>query len=162
MFTDKEQFKNAFIEKMRSINGKEVGEATNIDAYKTLSIMVKEYINNDWCETKKQSFDKGIKQAYYFSIEYLPGKMLHKNLLNLNEKTLDITRKGLEDLGFNFKELKKEEMEPGLGNGGLGRLASAFLDSLSSLKLPGHGYGLRYKYGLFEQKIENGDRKSVV
>ncbi|MFW6006484.1 MAG: glycogen/starch/alpha-glucan phosphorylase [Halanaerobiales bacterium] len=160
MFKDKETFKDTFLKKIKNLAGKSIDEVTNIDVYKSLANMIKEEINHNWSETKKQYINNRVKQTYYFSIEYLPGKMLHKNLLSLG--IYDICKEGLEELGFDLEQIKKEEREAGLGNGGLGRLASCFLDSLASLNYPGHGYGIRYKYGLFEQKIINGNQVELL
>ena len=94
------------------------------------------------------------KQVYYLSIEYLLGKLLRQNLINLGiEETV---QEGLQELGIDLSELEELEADAGLGNGGLGRLAACFLDSLATLNLPGHGHGIRYKHGLFEQKIVDG------
>ncbi len=91
---------------------------------------------------------------YYLSIEFLLGRLLGQNLLNLG--IYDIVQEGLHDLGISLHDLEEVESDAGLGNGGLGRLAACFMDSLASLDLPGHGYGIRYKHGLFEQRIVDG------
>ncbi|MGR5907003.1 glycogen/starch/alpha-glucan phosphorylase [Bacillus paranthracis] len=90
------------------------------------------------------------KQMYYLSIEFLLGRLLGSNILNLGIK--DVCEQGLSELGISLQQLEEVEADAGLGNGGLGRLAACFLDSLASLNLPGHGCGIRYKHGLFDQK----------
>ncbi|MGQ0420720.1 glycogen/starch/alpha-glucan phosphorylase, partial [Bacillus sp. HC-Mk] len=94
------------------------------------------------------------KQMYYLSIEFLLGRLLGSNILNLGIR--DVCEQGLSELGISLQELEEVEADAGLGNGGLGRLAACFLDSLASLNLPGHGCGIRYKHGLFDQKIVDG------
>lgn len=154
MFKDKQSFKKAFPEKLKVIRGKTMGQATPLDLYITLAAMVREEVMKNWLDTNLQYREEGVKQAYYFSMEFLLGRLLESNLINLG--LLDLCREGLHELGVNFNELVMEEHDAGLGNGGLGRLAACFLDSLASLRLPGHGFGIRYKYGLFEQKIRDG------
>lgn len=155
MFKNKEEFKELFQKKMESILSKQTEDVTTKDAYQVLVSLVKEQINKNWVKTNKK-YKEGTKQVYYFSIEFLIGKLLMSNLINMD--ILDICREGLKELGFDLEELEGEEPEAGLGNGGLGRLAAAFLDSLASLQLPGHGCGIRYKYGLFKQKIVDGNQ----
>lgn len=154
MFNDKEQFKKAFLSKLEMTFGKSFSESTLRDQYQTLGMMIREHISSNWIQTNKLYRNTGTKQVYYLSIEFLLGRIMGSNVLNLGIH--DIVEEGLSDLGIDFKELENEEHDAGLGNGGLGRLAACFLDSLASLDLPGHGCGIRYKYGLFEQKIVNG------
>lgn len=154
MFTNKEKFKSEFTKRLESRQGKTLEEATPLDGYKVLGTLIREYVSKDLIKTNQQYRDKGVKQAYYFSMEFLLGRLMKSNLLNLN--ALKVVQEGLEDLGFDFEEVLNEEADAGLGNGGLGRLAACFLDSLASLELPGHGCGIRYKYGLFEQKVIDG------
>lgn len=107
-----------------------------------------------WVNTNKVYERENVKQVYYFSLEFLIGKMLDSNLIYLDIKNQ--LEEVLEELGICLKEIEEYEPDPGLGNGGLGRLAACFIDSMANLSLPGHGCGIRYKYGLFEQKIVNG------
>lgn len=116
--------------------------------------MVREYMNQHWIATNERYRTGNQKQMYYLSIEFLLGRLLGSNLLNLGIR--DVCEKGLSELGVSLKELEESEADAGLGNGGLGRLAACFLDSLASLNLPGHGCGIRYKHGLFDQKIVDG------
>ena len=134
--------------------GKSFSESSNRDHYQTLGNMIREYVSNDWIATNERYLAAQGKQVYYLSIEYLLGKLLRQNLINLGiEETV---QEGLQELEIDLGELEELEADAGLGNGGLGRLAACFLDSLASLNLPGHGHGIRYKHGLFEQKIVDG------
>ncbi|MEW5784709.1 MAG: glycogen/starch/alpha-glucan phosphorylase [Bacillota bacterium] len=154
MFAGKKQFKQHFINKLQLTRGKTVADATTMDVYKTLGGMIREYVMPNWVATGQRYREDGAKQVYYFSMEFLLGRLLESNLLNLG--LLEICAEGLQELGIDFTGVADEEPDAGLGNGGLGRLAACFLDSLASLGLPGHGCGIRYKYGLFEQRIKNG------
>ncbi|WP_181347841.1 glycogen/starch/alpha-glucan phosphorylase [Thalassobacillus sp. CUG 92003] len=154
MFSDKEGFKEAFSHKLTALLGKNVETATEVDAYKALGSLVRDHISPDWLYTNQQNASLGKKQVYYFSMEFLMGRLLGNNLLNM--QALHLVKEGLAELGINFSSLEEEESDAGLGNGGLGRLAACFLDSLASLGLAGHGYGIRYKYGMFDQHIKNG------
>lgn len=134
--------------------GKSFSESSSRDHYQTLGNLIREYVSNDWIATNERYHAAQGKQVYYLSIEYLLGKLLRQNLINLGiEETV---QEGLQELGIDLGELEELEADAGLGNGGLGRLAACFLDSLASLNLPGHGHGIRYKHGLFEQKIVDG------
>ncbi len=154
MFTDKERFKAAFLEKLETMHGKSIDETTDMDKYLTLGTMIREYISRNWIATNSRYKKEGQKQVYYFSMEFLLGRLLGNNLINLS--FFHICRQGLQELGVSLEDLEIQEPDAGLGNGGLGRLAACFLDSLASLSFPGHGCGIRYKYGLFEQKIVEG------
>lgn len=156
MDIDREQFKAAFIDRLQALSGKGLEEATITDKYATLASLVKDHIGKRWVNSNKEYYDKGTKQVYYFSIEFLLGRLLDTNLYNLGIR--DAWVEALAELGINFSELEQEEHDAGLGNGGLGRLAACFLDSMASLQLAGHGCGIRYKYGLFEQKIIDGQQ----
>jgi len=134
--------------------GKSFSESSARDQYQTLGSMIREFVSNDWIATNEQYMATQGKQVYYLSIEYLLGKLLRQNLINLGVE--EIIQEGLSELGIDLDDLEELESDAGLGNGGLGRLAACFLDSLASLNLPGHGHGIRYKHGLFEQKIVDG------
>lgn len=149
---DKEEFKNDFKSKMYSLYAQPIEGATNEQLFTTLSCVIKDYISKDWAEANINK-ETG-KQVYYFCIEFLLGRQLSSNLLNLGIK--NTVKEAVEELGLNFEEIKVSEVDPALGNGGLGRLAACFLDSMASLGIKGHGCGIRYKYGLFEQKFVNG------
>ena len=129
------------------------------ERYLVLGEMVKDYASNNWMETKNKIDEKQQKQLYYFSMEFLIGRLLTNNLMNLG--IYNIVKEGLSELGYDINELEEVETDAGLGNGGLGRLAACFLDSLASMSLPGHGNSIRYEYGLFKQKIENNKQVEV-
>ncbi|MFX3624908.1 MAG: glycogen/starch/alpha-glucan phosphorylase [Ectobacillus sp.] len=154
MFSSKESFKAAFLEKLETTYGKSFKDSTLRDQYNTLGHMVREYISSRWIATNEKNRTENNKQMYYLSIEFLLGRLLGSNLLNLD--ILHVCKEGLEELGINLNDLEEQEADAGLGNGGLGRLAACFLDSLASLDLPGYGCGIRYKHGLFDQKIVDG------
>ncbi|SEA27158.1 starch phosphorylase [Thalassobacillus cyri] len=156
MFSDKEEFKQAFSQKLEAKLGKTVETATEVDAYRALGSLLRERIGKKWLETNQRYEQEKEKQVYYFSMEFLIGRLMGNNLLNM--QLVDVVAEGLKDLGFDLGELEEEESDAGLGNGGLGRLAACFLDSLASLGLAGHGYGIRYKYGMFDQQIIDGNQ----
>ncbi|MFC7319657.1 glycogen/starch/alpha-glucan phosphorylase [Halobacillus campisalis] len=154
MFSDKEDFKQSFSEKLETTLGKKVDSATETDAYRALGSLLTDEINKNWLKTNKHYQESKEKQVYYFSMEFLIGRLMGNNLLNM--QLLNTVRNGLDELGFSLTELEEKESDAGLGNGGLGRLAACFLDSLASLGYAGHGYGIRYKYGMFDQRIIDG------
>jgi glycogen phosphorylase len=154
MFSNKEEFKKVFLKKLEMMYGKRFEESTVRDQYNTLGNMIREYISKNWIQTNEKNRAENNKQVYYLSIEFLLGRLLGSNLINLGIR--DVVEEGLKDLGIDLREIEESEADAGLGNGGLGRLAACFLDSLASLNLPGYGCGIRYKHGLFEQKIVDG------
>ena len=154
MFSNKKAFQTEFQNKIKSLFGITLKEASNAEKYAAIATMVRETITENWVDSNERYLNEKVKQVYYFSLEFLVGKFLEQNLLYID--ALDVCKDGLEDLGISFDEICSIEPEAGLGNGGLGRLAACFLDSLASLSLPGHGCGIRYKYGLFNQKIVDG------
>ncbi|MBP2654049.1 MAG: glgP 4 [Firmicutes bacterium] len=148
---EKEDFKQAFIERLKTLHGKNLEEASVQEKYTAVGSLLRDDIGRMWAETNQQYDRQKEKQVYYFSIEFLLGRLLDANLQNIGFK--DTWIEGLKELGVDYGELIGEEHDAGLGNGGLGRLAACFLDSLAALRMAGHGCGIRYKYGLFEQKI---------
>ncbi len=154
IFFDKQTFIKEFLETLANIRSKTLDEASPLDIYHTIGTMVRSHISKSWIQTNKQYQQNKRKQVYYFSMEFLLGRLLHSNILNLRIE--NIVKEGLEELGVDLSTIFEEEHDAGLGNGGLGRLAACFLDSMASLQLPGHGCGIRYKYGLFEQKLIDG------
>jgi starch phosphorylase len=159
LFASKESLKRAILDKLQTMQGKCLEEAAPIDFYRALGGVVRDYIGRSWVKTETYYRKKGVKQVYYFSMEFLVGRLLGSNLLNLG--VWELCRQVLAELGMELEELEELEPDAGLGNGGLGRLAACFLDSLASLELPGHGCGIRYKYGHFEQKIIGGYQVEV-
>ena len=154
MKIDKSQLKKSILRKIRRQYGKTIEEAHEYEIYYAVSRATLDYIVENWYNTKKTYAKKQVKQMYYFSAEFLMGRYLGNNLINLQIN--EAVKETLQELGVDINKVEDREMDAGLGNGGLGRLAACFLDSLATLELPGHGYGLRYKYGMFDQRIENG------
>lgn len=152
---NKKRFKEHFRRKMNNLYAQTLEEASNEELFNVLCYVIKDMISKDW-EGSRIYQEKAV---FYFSIEFLLGRQLKSNLLNLGfENTV---RQGLSELGINLDEIVESEPDPALGNGGLGRLASCFLDSMASVGISGHGYGIRYKYGLFEQKFVNNSQVEV-
>ena len=144
-----------FIDKLEAVRGISVDEATPEDCYIALASLIRDQIMKLWTQTSARTFKKEKKkQVYYFSLEFLLGKMLERNIIALGLR--DVCTETLKTLGFDMEEVFDVELDPGLGNGGLGRLAACFMDSLAFLGYPGNGCSIRYKYGLFEQKIIDG------
>ncbi|WP_028973636.1 glycogen/starch/alpha-glucan phosphorylase [Spirochaeta cellobiosiphila] len=151
---DKNVMKEKICFRLKRHFGKELSEASEHDIYDAVSSTIMDYILDHWMDTRKAYERKAIKQAYYLSAEFLMGRAMGNNLVNMS--MVNEVRDVLHDLGLDLNAVEDKEPDAGLGNGGLGRLAACFLDSLATLDLPGHGYGIRYKYGMFAQKIEKG------
>lgn len=158
-FKNKEIFKTNFEKKIIENYGCSVDEAHITEQFMILGEMVRDYAGVRLYETKKDIRKNKKKQMYYFSMEFLMGRLLTNNLMNLG--IYNIVKEGLKDLGIDINALEEMENDAGLGNGGLGRLAACFLDSLASLQYPGHGNCIRYEYGLFKQKIEHNEQVEV-
>ena len=150
----KEQFLQDFKDILHEEQLIKVEDATSAELFQTLARTIRKYITPMWLERRNKLVEDKQKIAYYFSIEFLPGRMLETNLLNLG--ILDVVKEGFDELGIDFTAVKRAEHDMALGNGGLGRLAAAFMDSLATTGYPGFGNGIRYRYGLFKQKIVNG------
>ncbi|UOQ86194.1 glycogen/starch/alpha-glucan phosphorylase [Gracilibacillus salinarum] len=146
-----------FISQLESIfkeHEMEIKVASSTDMYYAISSLINQEIERNWKKTEKRYHSKRPKQLYYLSMEFLIGGLLKNNLFHYD--MLDSCNQAMTELGFDPEQIFQEERDPGLGNGGLGRLAACFLDSMAALQYPGHGYGIRYRYGLFEQRIING------
>lgn len=150
----KKRFKEDFQRTLKEVFAIDIEEASAFEQYFSLGRLVKAYTSDEWQRTNKRYLEKQVKQVYYFSIEFLPGHLLKSNLLNLS--ILKLVREGLSELGISLEKLEDAEPDPALGNGGLGRLAACFMDSMASTGIPGNGNGIRYRYGLFKQKFLNG------
>ncbi|MEG0254568.1 MAG: glycogen/starch/alpha-glucan phosphorylase [Vagococcus sp.] len=150
----KKNFKEEFEERLQERFALSIKDASNKELYETLGKLVTSHYSRNWKHTRQDYLENKQKQVYYFSIEFLPGRMLKSNLLNLG--IYDTVEEGLKELGVSLDDLAKEEPDMALGNGGLGRLASCFMDSLASIGMPGNGNGIRYEYGLFKQKFVDG------
>lgn len=147
-------FQKELKQRLREKYAMDIKDASPQELFYVLGSVVKKYYSNAWTDTWKDYLTAEQKQVYYFSIEFLPGKMLKSNLLNLG--ILDTVTKGLEELSIDLNDLVAVEKDMALGNGGLGRLASCFMDSIASCGLPGNGNGIRYDYGLFKQRFVDG------
>ena len=158
MFTDKESFKQAYLMKLIEGEGITLAEATHWNQFVALVVLIKEKMS--YYRAINQNSRSQGKHVYYFSMEFLIGRLLLNYLVNF--KIEDFVREGLSELNINLDDLLEQEADPGLGNGGLGRLAACFLDSMAFLGIEGHGNGIRYKYGLFEQKISAGNQVEVA
>lgn len=130
MFSNKEEFKAAFLNRLEMACGKSFSETTVRDQYQTLGNMLREYVSNDWITSNEQYFSKKQKQVYYLSIEYLLGKLLRQNLINLGLE--EMIEEGLLELGINLGDIEEMEADAGLGNGGLGRLAACFHEFINA------------------------------
>lgn len=150
----KEQFLQDFKDILHEEQLIKVEDATPAELFQTLAHTIRKYITPMWLERRNKLVEDKQKIAYYFSIEFLPGRMLETNLLNLG--ILDVVKEAFDELGVDFMAVKQAEHDMALGNGGLGRLAAAFMDSLATTGYPGFGNGIRYRYGLFKQKIVDG------
>ena len=156
---DKDTFKKDYENKFIKLHGKELVEGNNQQKYEALGTLIKDYVANMWIETNKKYKKTGEKQVYYFSMEFLLGRLLGNCLLNLGIR--DMCKEALAEMDIDLEEIEELEEDQGLGNGGLGRLAACFLDSMASLTIAGQGCGIRYKYGFFEQKIIDGQQVEV-
>ncbi|MFC4771378.1 glycogen/starch/alpha-glucan phosphorylase [Enterococcus hermanniensis] len=148
---NKKEFKQCFSRRLAEKFAMEVSDASPSELYQTLGSLMTSAYSQDWRQTWQDYRDAEQKQSYYFSIEFLPGKMLKSNLLNMG--WLETVEAGLLELGIQLDDLAEIEPDMALGNGGLGRLASCFMDSIASTGLPGNGNGIRYEYGLFKQRF---------
>lgn len=159
MFKTKEEFVTTFSERLAEKYGVTVEESHVTERYDILGEMVRDYAGINWRATKSKIAKTEAKQLIYFSLEFLMGKSLYNNMQNLG--IYDVCKGGLEDLGINIDELVEQEPDAGLGNGGLGRLAACFMDSIASLGYPGHGNTLRYEFGFFRQKFVGGKQTEL-
>ena len=151
---EKETFKKEVVENVKHLYRKTMDEASEQEIFQAVSYVVKDVIIDQWLATQ-QEFDKADpKIVYYMSMEFLMGRALGNNLINLT--VYNEVKEALEEMGINLNAIEDQEPDPALGNGGLGRLAACFMESLATLGYPAYGCGIRYHYGMFRQKIENG------
>ena len=155
----KEEFKKSIIENVKNQYRRTIDEATPQQIFQAVSYAIKDVIIDDWIATQKQFDETGAKKVYYLSMEFLMGRALGNNIINLGAKKA--VKEALEELGFDLNAIEDQEPAPALGNGGLGRLAACFLDSLATLGYPAYGCGIRYHYGMFKQKIKDGYQVEV-
>ena len=156
---DKEQFKKNVVYNVKTLYRKTIDEATNEQIFTAVSYAVKDIIIDEWIATHKAYEEKDVKTVYYMSMEFLMGRALGNIMINI--MSYDKIKEALEELGLDINVIEDQEPDAALGNGGLGRLAACFLDSLATLGYSAYGCGIRYKYGMFAQKIEDGYQKEV-
>ena len=151
---NKEQFKQDVISNVKSLYRKPISEATPKQVFQAVSYAVKDTIVDEWIATHKEYEKQDAKTLYYMSMEFLMGRALGNDIINIRAQKK--IREALDELGFDLNVIEDQERDPALGNGGLGRLAACFLDSLATLGYPAYGCGIRYKYGMFKQVIKDG------
>lgn len=150
----KDKFKSMIIDNLRTITRKTVETATPEEIYQSAVYAIRDIVNDIWMKSHDTYFEKDVKMVYYLSMEFLMGRFFGNSIINLS--IYEPIKQAFDELGIDYNLIEESEPDPGLGNGGLGRLAACFLDSLSTLSLPAYGCGIRYHYGIFEQAIENG------
>ncbi|HQR29943.1 MAG TPA: glycogen/starch/alpha-glucan phosphorylase, partial [Anaeromyxobacteraceae bacterium] len=151
---DVDALRRAFADHLQFSIGKDEHSATALDRYLAVADAVRDRMMRHWLQTQQTYYRSDARRVYYLSLEFLMGKALENNLINLG--LLDNMRAALSGLGLELSDLLAQEPDAGLGNGGLGRLAACFLDSMATLALPAYGYGIRYEYGIFDQEIRDG------
>jgi glycogen phosphorylase len=151
---DIESLKRAFADHLQYSQAKDEHTATSLDRYFAAAFATRDRMTRRWIQTQQAYYKQGAKRVYYLSLEFLMGRMMENNLINLGLH--DNLKTALADLGLDLTDLLANEKDAGLGNGGLGRLAACFLDSMATLSLPAYGYGIRYEFGIFDQEIRNG------
>ncbi|MBQ9458027.1 MAG: glycogen/starch/alpha-glucan phosphorylase [Bacilli bacterium] len=156
MFDNKADFQATFARRLEEKYGRTVADSHITERYEILGEMVRDFAGKDWRASRDSILKNEDRQLIYFSMEFLMGRLLTSNMQNLG--VYDIAKEGLEELGIDIGELEDMEADAGLGNGGLGRLAACFLDSIASLGYPGHGNTIRYEYGFFRQKFVKGQQ----
>ena len=156
---DKESFKKDVINNVKNLFRKTIDEATQEQVFQAVSYAVKDHIIDRWIATQKAYEEKNAKTVYYLSMEFLMGRALGNNMINLT--CYEQVKEALAELGFDLNVIEDQEPDAALGNGGLGRLAACFLDSLATLNYPAYGCGIRYRYGMFKQQIKDGYQVEV-
>ena len=156
---DKELFKRSVVYNVKTLYRTPIEEATQHQIFHAVALATKDAIIDAWIATQEQMKKQDPKIVYYMSMEFLMGRALGNNLINLTY--YDEVKEALEELGCDLNVIEDQEPDAALGNGGLGRLAACFLDSLATLGYAAYGCGIRYRYGMFKQKIENGYQKEI-
>jgi starch phosphorylase len=149
-----EAFRAAVLSKLRYNVAKEPAHARDHDWLLAVSLAARDHVIDRWSETTRRTYRDGRKRVYYFSLEFLVGRMLFDALSNLGLASTAIA--ALDELGVDFERIRRLEPDPALGNGGLGRLAACFMESMATLSIPAHGYGIRYDHGIFRQVVRDG------
>jgi starch phosphorylase len=151
---DRQKFKDNLTARLKRQYGKDITQANKHDLFDAVSASALEFIMDNWMKTRREYEKNPVRKMFYLSAEFLMGRAMSNNLINT--QIMDSVKEVLHEMNIDYTSIEDEEPDAGLGNGGLGRLAACFLDSLATLDYPGHGYGIRYEYGMFEQRIENG------
>ncbi|HEX9772356.1 MAG TPA: glycogen/starch/alpha-glucan phosphorylase [Steroidobacteraceae bacterium] len=152
----------ALMDRLTRSLGRDPDTATQRDIYNALSMAVREELASRWLATQRRVSQAGVKRVCYLSVEFLLGRSLINGLASLDGDLVDEARVALQELGHDLDRIAEEEIDPGLGNGGLGRLAACYLDSLATLQFPAVGYGIRYDYGIFTQSIDEDGRQREI
>ena len=152
--SDNVSIEHDVVERVTYMVGKNPARATGRDWLNAAAYVARDHMVDNWMKTTRNYYLKDVKRVYYFSLEFLMGRSLMNSLLNLGLD--EATKTALNDIGVELEDIRNLEYDAGLGNGGLGRLAACFMDSLATLNLPGYGYGIRYEYGMFMQTIDRG------
>ena len=155
----KEEFKKEVSDNAKMLFRKTLDELNNQQLFQAVSYAVKDLIVDQWIDTHKAYEEQDVKTVYYLSMEFLMGRALGNMIINVSSR--DAIKQALDELGLDLNTIEDEEPDPALGNGGLGRLAACFLDSLATLGYAAYGCGIRYKYGMFKQEIRDGYQKEV-
>ena len=153
-FKDSETFKTYFVDRVEKKYAVDFKDSTTYQQYVVLGEMVNEHVSDDWKKTNNYLKNKEVRQTYYFSMEFLMGRMITNNIMNAGIRP--VVETAFKELGLDLNDVEHMEADAGLGNGGLGRLAACFMDSVASLGLPVSGNSIRYRYGFFDQEIHNG------
>lgn len=154
---DKNELKTNITENLRTLFRKKMADASKQEIYQATTFSIRNIITDMWINTHKTYEQEDAKTVYYLSMEFLMGRFFGNSIINLTLN--DVIKEVFEELKIDYNEIEDQEPDPGLGNGGLGRLAACFLDSLATMELPAYGCGIRYHYGIFEQKIVDGNQK---
>ena len=155
----KEEFKKRVKDQAKMLYRKTLDEVSDRHKFVCVAYAVKDIVIDQWIATQKAYDEADGRTVYYLSMEFLMGRALGNMIINLSSR--DEIKESIEELGLDLNVIEDQEPDAALGNGGLGRLAACFLDSLATLNYPAYGCGIRYKYGMFQQKIENGYQKEI-
>ncbi|MGH8392315.1 MAG: glycogen/starch/alpha-glucan phosphorylase, partial [Pseudomonas sp.] len=147
-------FRDAVLTKLTYAVGKDPDHAFDHDWFEAIALAARDHMVDHWMDHTRHIYRKGQKRVYYLSLEFLIGRLLYDSLSNLG--LLDVAREAMSELGVDMERIRLLEPDAALGNGGLGRLAACFMESMSTLGIAGHGYGIRYEHGLFRQAIVDG------
>ena len=150
----RESIKESVLNHIIHTLAKDKFSATKLDIYTSVALTVRDFLSERWSKTQRTYYDENAKRVYYLSLEFLMGKSLINSLVNLG--LYDEFKDVVSEFGTTLEEIDSTEFDAGLGNGGLGRLAACFLDSMATMGLPAYGYGIRYEYGIFFQRIVSG------